>query len=626
MNKKTLSWIILFVCLSMAGVIVVQYLWIRNAVEIKEAQFDRSVNDALGVVVNTLETRENMTFLSRNLIRDSIRTVIQAFAKDSTLSLSPKIDTQIFAEDHLPPPPLPQQSVHQKKRRIGNPVSFEIIARENEKERIFMDSIMRSMGVYSINPDFFTFNVEFNWSQQDLEKFDSIAMVQEPDVLSPPVGYQISKDGSTRGEIIIHRPDRSLHQFYRYNTPQEFSPPDITDIQQDMTRSRKLMQERMKTLTVKAKNLQNLIKKMAIELETDARPLATRIDKEKLEKSIKTSLADKNITFPFEYAIQAPENDTIPFPITSKGFSVHYPGTPYKISLFPNDVFQKSGFLLVYFPDKKSHLLNSLSLVMIGSMFFTFFIILSSLLSIFVMIRQKKISDIKTDFINNMTHEFKTPIATISIAADSINNPRVLQEPDTIRNFTRIIKEENYRMNSRVEQVLQMALLDSKDFKLKPVAVGMHNLIEKAVEHFRLQIERREGTITTTLLAGDTIVEADEDHMRNVLMNLLDNANKYSVAKPVIHVFSFNRGGKFYFGVEDQGIGMNPETQRKVFDKFFRVTAGNIHQIKGFGLGLSYVRAIVLAHQGSIQVFSEVGKGSRFEIMLPPAKKNTNHE
>jgi signal transduction histidine kinase len=233
------------------------------------------------------------------------------------------------------------------------------------------------------------------------------------------------------------------------------------------------------------------------------------------------------------------------------------------------------------------------------------------------MIRQKKISDIKTDFINNMTHEFKTPIATISIAADSITNPKVISEPETIRNFTRIIKEENNRMNTRVEQVLQMALLDSREFNLRPVLVDMNHLIEKVVSHYRLQIEKREGAITTKLEAEHALAEVDEDHIRNVLLNLLDNANKYSIIKPEIEVFSFNRSGKYYFGVQDRGMGMSHDAQRRVFDKFFRVTSGNIHNIKGFGLGLSYVKAIVLAHHGDISIQSELGKGSRFEISLP---------
>ena len=172
-------------------------------------------------------------------------------------------------------------------------------------------------------------------------------------------------------------------------------------------------------------------------------------------------------------------------------------------------------------------------------------------------------------------------------------------------------------MNARVEQVLQMAMLDSHDFHLRPRVIDMNYLIEKSVEHFRLQTEKRDGVITTSLQAENPFVAIDEDHMRNVLLNLLDNSNKYSLSKPEIDVFSFNRSGKYFFGVKDKGMGMSAETQRKVFDKFFRLTSGNIHNIKGFGLGLSYVKAIVLAHHGEIQITSEIGNGSRFEISLP---------
>jgi len=233
------------------------------------------------------------------------------------------------------------------------------------------------------------------------------------------------------------------------------------------------------------------------------------------------------------------------------------------------------------------------------------------------MIRQKKISDIKTDFINNMTHEFKTPIATISIAADSINNPKVIEEPGRIRDYTKIIKEENQRMNTRVEQVLQMALIDSKDFQLRPAIFDAHELIRRATDHFRLIIARREGILNLNLEAEFSVILADADHFRNVILNLLDNANKYSPVQPEITVHTFNRSDKLFIAIEDKGMGMNPETRRRVFDKFYRFSTGNIHNIKGFGLGLSYVKAIVLSHKGEIYVQSEVGKGSRFEISIP---------
>jgi two-component system phosphate regulon sensor histidine kinase PhoR len=233
------------------------------------------------------------------------------------------------------------------------------------------------------------------------------------------------------------------------------------------------------------------------------------------------------------------------------------------------------------------------------------------------MIRQKKISDIKTDFINNMTHEFKTPIATISVAVDSINNSKVIERPDIIKNYTRIIKEENNRMNTRVEQVLQMALLDSSEFKLNEKAVDIHELIRNITDNIRLQTESRNGQLIVNLEASQTHVLADESHMTNVLISILDNAIKYSPVNPEIRVSTTNSRSSIVISISDNGIGMNSDTQKKIFDKFFRVTSGNIHSIKGFGLGLSYAKAIVLAHKGEIKVNSEVDKGSRFEIILP---------
>ena len=272
---------------------------------------------------------------------------------------------------------------------------------------------------------------------------------------------------------------------------------------------------------------------------------------------------------------------------------------------------------MLFFPGRISVLLASLSWLMIASILFTLIIVFTSGLSIFVMIRQKKISDIKTDFINNMTHEFKTPLATISLAVDSIVNPKVIEQPSLIRNYTKVIKEENNRMNGRVEQVLQMALLESKDFKLAETSFDVHELIINVCNRISLQIEERQGQLTRQLDAERSKIMADWAHLTNVLMTLLDNAIKYSPEKPDIKVSTSNRGSAIIISVDDKGIGMSDDTRQKIFEKFFRVTSGNIHNVKGFGLGLSYAKAIIIAHKGQITVMSEPGKGSRFDITLP---------
>jgi len=602
---------------------MVQFFWIRNAFQVKEAQFERSVNDALGGVVNKMETRENMHFISRNFEGDSIMRIVQAFSKDTTLVIKERLDS-LLALNEMPvaprkntPPPPPTPASHRYRQPRNAPTGvihysyqYNVIPVQQgiDSVTITSEQLFQEMPVTELD----AFN--FEWNDQ-LTRIDSLMNMNAREAEIMQRERLAAREAMEEGEIII---ETDIHgsPTIKYVVPQFIRPrPQHTKIKEVNRKANR--ENNIQKLDIKAKKIQDFIKEMAIAIETKPAPIQQRINKKSLQASLSKSFTDKGIDLPFEFAVFSPSNDTNRLPIRSTGFKRDYEQTGHRVTLFPNDLFQKPDLLLVFFPGQNTHVLKSLSLLLIGSILFTLIIVLSSGASIVVMIRQKKISDIKTDFINNMTHEFKTPIATISIAADSITNSRVISEPDTIRNFTRIIKEENNRMNTRVEQVLQMALLDSRDFSLRPVLIDMNNLIEKVVSHYRLQIEKREGLITTRLEADNALVLVDEDHMRNVLLNLLDNANKYSIIKPEIEIYSFHRSGRFYFGVQDRGMGMSHDAQRKVFDKFFRVTSGNIHNIKGFGLGLSYVKAIVMAHHGEISIQSELGKGSRFEISLP---------
>jgi two-component system phosphate regulon sensor histidine kinase PhoR len=237
--------------------------------------------------------------------------------------------------------------------------------------------------------------------------------------------------------------------------------------------------------------------------------------------------------------------------------------------------------------------------------------------TIWVIFRQKKISEMKTDFINNMTHEFKTPIATISLAADSIVSPMVIDSHEKIERFSGIIKQENKRMLSQVEKVLQMALIDKRDFHLKLSDVNMHDVINQAIENVDLQVQRRGGQIIKTLEATEPVIQGDATHLSSVIHNLLDNANKYSPDTPEISVVTRNVESGLEVIVQDKGIGMTKEVRKLIFEKFYRVPTGNLHDVKGFGLGLSYVKAITDAHQGKVTVESEPGKGSSFILFFP---------
>jgi len=248
---------------------------------------------------------------------------------------------------------------------------------------------------------------------------------------------------------------------------------------------------------------------------------------------------------------------------------------------------------------------------------FSIFIVIVFALSIYYIVSQKKLSEMKSDFINNMTHEFKTPLATISVATDAIVNEKVISQPDQVKHFASIIKNENQRMNHQVETILQMARLDRKDFDFKFVQVDIHQVLDKAIESLLLQIESRGGSISFSKEAVNTALIADAQHLQNLFRNLIDNANKYSPEAAKISLSTRNEPGGILVIVADKGIGMSKQVQQRVFERFFRETSGNIHNVKGFGLGLSYVKAIVDAHKGQIKVQSEPGKGSIFEVFIP---------
>ncbi|MBX2923739.1 MAG: HAMP domain-containing histidine kinase [Chitinophagaceae bacterium] len=274
--------------------------------------------------------------------------------------------------------------------------------------------------------------------------------------------------------------------------------------------------------------------------------------------------------------------------------------------------------LWVLVPNVKTILLPSLSWMIAGSVLFTLIISTAFFVTVSTMLRQKKLSEIKSDFINNMTHEFKTPLATISLAVDALKNEKVLQNKEKMEYFSVIIKDENKRMNKQVETILQAALLDKQDVQLDLKAHHVHDIINSVMDNFKLQMEDKNGKATVLLDARNDMIEADEVHFTNLLSNLIDNAIKYSKDSGLqIHISTVNAGNNIRIRIEDNGIGMSRETVSRIFEKFYRAHTGNIHNVKGFGLGLSYVKAMVEAQKGKIKVDSAVGRGSIFTLEFP---------
>lgn len=275
--------------------------------------------------------------------------------------------------------------------------------------------------------------------------------------------------------------------------------------------------------------------------------------------------------------------------------------------------------LVIVFPDIKSFVFNSLGWMIAGAILFTLIILAAFYITVRALLRQKKLSEIKSDFINNMTHELKTPLATISLAVDAIRNPKVVNDPEKLHYFSNIIKDENKRMNKQVETILQAALLDKQEVQLRLKELHIHDVLAHIADNFKLQMDERKGKLVIEPEAQNDLIEGDDVHITNMLSNLVDNAIKYSKedVPPVITISTMNYGKYLRVRLEDNGIGMNKETVSRIFEKFYRAHTGNIHNVKGFGLGLSYVRTMVDAHQGKIKVESVPGKGSVFTVDLP---------
>ncbi len=270
----------------------------------------------------------------------------------------------------------------------------------------------------------------------------------------------------------------------------------------------------------------------------------------------------------------------------------------------------------VQFPNREAHLLNQMGIWSFSSIVLLLVIVFFAY-TLFVILKQKRLSEIQKDFINNMTHEFKTPIATIAVSAEVLKDPDIIQQPERLRNYTAIIEKENTRLKHHVDRVLQMAQLDKEGHGYKKEQIDVHQLLDDAIANLAIALEEKTGSVRVEKDASKTIVSGDKLHLTNVFGNLLDNAIKYCRGCAEITLRTLNHTNGITVEVTDNGIGINAEDQRRIFQKFYRVPTGNVHDVKGFGLGLSYVKTVVEGHGGSISVQSEPGKGSTFRIQLP---------
>jgi len=368
--------------------------------------------------------------------------------------------------------------------------------------------------------------------------------------------------------------------------------------------------------------------KMAMQLEAEFTsrqiPIEDRFDAETIERVLRRTLKSYGITMDFEFAII--DEVCNKQKIASNDFDINKIDQCYKYNITPGNLMENPNMFLVYFPTKEKAILSSIYPQIILSLLVSLLFIASFSIAIFSILRQKKLDTIKTDFVNNMTHEFKTPIATIKLAATTIKSPQVIENKETVSGMAEVILQEASRMTQHVEQVLQIATLDKNGLKLNLTDEDANAFVRDIAGTMSLQVSKKGGKLDIQTCDGEVHLQMDAGLMSTVLINLIDNAIKYTKEAPEILVTTYVKGDRFYFSVKDNGIGMDKDAQSKVFDRFYRANTGNTHNVKGFGLGLNYAKEIVLAHHGLITINSTIGKGSTFTVNLPLTLKDINYE
>lgn len=354
------------------------------------------------------------------------------------------------------------------------------------------------------------------------------------------------------------------------------------------------------------------------------RPLKERVNFKLLDQDIRAELLNNGINIPYHFTVSTADGREV---YRCPDYTDDGDEYTYSQVLFRNDPSAKKGVVRIHFPDVNSYIFSSVRF-MIPSIVFTGVLLITFIFTIFVIFRQKRYTEIKNDFINNMTHELKTPIASISLAAQMLNDESVAKGPQMMKHLSGIIADESKRLRFLVEKVLQMSMFDKKKAVFKKKQLDLNEMIESIAGTFTLRVEHTGGKIYTDIEAVDSAIYVDEVHFQNAITNLIDNAVKYRKqdAPLDIYIKTWNDNEHIYLSIRDTGLGIKKENLKKIFEKFYRVHTGNRHDAKGFGLGLAYVKKIIDLHEGDIKVESDFGKGTKFTITLPLLKETGERE
>lgn len=354
--------------------------------------------------------------------------------------------------------------------------------------------------------------------------------------------------------------------------------------------------------------------------ESDKKEISERVNFQELNGILERVLVNNGVSLPFYYSIVDNQGKLIYR--CQKDFHedlVNTNNNLYSQKLFPSEDSNKSAYLQVIFPTKQNFILNSMNLIL-PSVALIALILSIFIVAIIIIFRQKQLNNMKNDFVNNMTHEFKTPISTISLASQMLQDPSVGKTPEALKNISKVIRDETKRLSLQVEKVMQMAIFERDKSTLKLNEIQINSLITDIIGNFSLKVTSKGGKISSNLKAKNDEALIDEVHFTNVIFNLMDNALKYSDKPLLLSIETWNEKDNLLISIEDNGIGIHKEDLKRIFEKFYRVSTGNLHNVKGFGLGLAYVKKIVTEHKGSIKVESEINIGTKFTITIPTLK------
>ena len=545
MNKKIIILVIILISFALVGLVGIQLYWIRNALAVKEANFDRSVNEALTGVIYKLEKLD---------VANRIKNKITAGATSSSLYSTIDSINNMFVKE--------------------------------------MESMTNDFNIQKAS------YVNYTSKKVTIEYTDS------------GTGNVIKRVDSSG--VMVNNKDtlkKSKSEVRPVSVPEYYLPTNHFDS----------ISDKIDKFLKKSFLVSDVFEEM-YNFKTN-KSIEDRISSVKLDSLIKAELENKGIRTEFEYGIYSPVKNDVVVEKTGK-YHKELMEKSVAFNLFPSDLFRAPEYLLIYFPKKETYLFTQTWLMLFIAALLIIFIIIAFVYTIRTIIKQKKLSEMKNDFINNMTHEFKTPISTISLACQALTDDDITKSENLYKNYLYVINDENKRLGVMAEKILQTAVLEKGHVKLKIEPMDIHFVINEVIKNISLQVETKGGSISTEFNAFSSIINADKVHVTNLIYNLLDNANKYTPEKPKIIIATESNYSGIYVSVQDNGIGISHANLKKVFDKLYRVPTGNIHNVKGFGLGLSYVKAIVEMHNGTVDVTSEVKKGSKFTIYLPFGESN----